>query len=64
MASAKKCDRCGGFYVTNAITKKYVVDTYKDHTWYVLDLCDSCYKELKKFVGVDDEEEETDGTAD
>ena len=56
--NAKKCDRCGCFYVANTIKKKVAVDIYKDHGWYVIDLCDSCYEELKEFVGFDSTDKE------
>lgn len=60
MANAKKCDRCGAFYVAAKIDRRIAIDVLKDHTWYIIDICDNCYKELQKFIGFDKADEEVD----
>ena len=60
MANAKKCDRCGKFYVENA---SFPVDQHGDH--YIggvmtmttsgfhhknYDLCDDCLKDFNEFI--------------
>lgn len=61
MADAKKCDRCGGFYIENeSIHSKgrvnggviggiYTVTINDDRDEY-FDLCDPCLKKLFKFL--------------
>ena len=63
---AKKCDRCGSFYVRKELKKDNAVDifgkpvfaiqlTYRggncDHGW-VVDLCPKCMNDLKIFMEV------------
>lgn len=60
MANAKKCDRCGSFYIENeTIPSEYVVNsilggvntvTVKGNSDEHFDLCDSCLEKLFKFL--------------
>lgn len=61
MADAKKCDRCGEFYVAKNFRQKLTVRVNSgSNTWYELDLCDKCHKELQAFLNFNnaDKEEE------
>ncbi len=59
MANAKRCDKCGGFYIVNAIHQKLAVSVRKKgHSWERMDLCDTCYEELRDFFGFHDMDEE------
>ena len=52
MANAKRCDKCGGFYIVNTIYQKISVCIRKEgQSWERMDLCDACYKELLDFFG-------------
>lgn len=52
MANAKRCDKCGGFYIVNAIHQKLAVSVCMEgRSWERMDLCDTCYKELRDFFG-------------
>lgn len=48
--NAKKCDRCGEFYVPT--NEGRVFELYKSSllTNAVLDLCPKCYEDLRKFM--------------
>ena len=49
MAIAKRCDRCSEFYIVNTIPQKICVKKDEDNSWYRMDLCDTCYKDLLGF---------------
>ena len=55
MTNAKQCDRCKNFYPLNSVSHYYKIKRigtlYDDN----LDLCDKCYSDLLKFIGVDSE---------
>lgn len=63
--NAKKCDRCGDFYISNTfdarshtkqpITKLAFLDKY-DNQGKLYDLCDCCWIELVKFLNYKEEE--------
>jgi hypothetical protein len=53
MADAKKCDRCGNFYVKNN-DPAYVITYFNRLTHFTKDLCPDCEKKLKEwFEGFD-----------
>ena len=49
MASAKKCDRCGKFYIVNTLPgiAKLVLYEYRTFQYNEVDLCPDCSQELK-----------------
>lgn len=64
MASAKKCDRCGKYYVINKTKRSIyectiigirIVNTMTNSKMY--DLCDDCIDALFDFMYLDDKEE-------
>ena len=64
MADAKKCDRCGKYYdenyhdryvFGNTITHIKLSTDFSDHNYKKLDLCDDCFDELYKFLGIEEE---------
>lgn len=63
MANAKKCDRCGAFYVPVANRQKIAVSVLDEaRSWERLDLCDNCYEGLKEFLVFNNaDKEEADG---
>lgn len=64
MMNAKKCDRCGDFYINNTfdarsrtkgtITKLAFLDKYSNHG-ETFDLCDCCWIELVRFLNYKEE---------
>lgn len=46
MSNAKKCDRCGAFYVI--FTREYIV--MKKNLGDVIDLCPDCHQKLKNWI--------------
>lgn len=64
MASAKKCDRCGKYYVINKTKRSIhectvigirIVNNITNSKMY--DLCDDCIDALFDFMYLDDKEE-------
>ena len=51
MAQAKKCDRCGKFYDIFQQKRKFRIEADCVQYGRTLDLCESCYAELEKWVG-------------
>lgn len=61
MANAKRCDKCGGFYIVNTIHQKLAVSVREEgQSWERMDLCDTCYEELRGFFGFTNIDEEAD----
>lgn len=58
MANAKRCDKCGNFYIVNSIYQNLCVQKRRGLSWNELDLCDNCFKELREFLGFYDIEKE------
>lgn len=59
MANAKKCDRCGAFYVVTG--KKTIYVAKKEWSeWNELDLCSECQNKLKEFLDFNDLNKEVD----
>lgn len=58
MANAKKCDRCGGFYVPTLKPQQLLVKECRQHSWWELDFCDKCYKELQDFLKLNNADKE------
>ena len=56
MAKAMKCDRCGSYYDPITEFMKYQVLSLCPEK--KVDLCKECYKDLKKFLGVKEEEDD------
>lgn len=52
---AKQCDRCKNFYPLNDVKHYYTIRRIGALYDTNLDLCDKCYSELLKFIGVDGE---------
>lgn len=57
MANAKKCDRCGEFYLDNEaehnsrVTKGVAfIGVHNDFRWGYKDLCDDCQDKLDQFL--------------
>lgn len=67
MANAKRCDRCGGFYMKNAVTRSGYTSTgitFLASSSHMIglpvDLCDNCQKKLARFLdGYELREEDT-----
>lgn len=47
---ARKCDRCGSFYIPKDDVRKYTVNTCKTLINMPIDLCASCYDDLVTFM--------------
>lgn len=47
---AKKCDRCGNFYKTLTVFRKYNVISTRLYVKNTLDLCPECYDALASFL--------------
>lgn len=47
--NAKKCDRCGKYYVSNVRRQKYLIGTPGLGQLNCFDVCDDCYDLLAKF---------------
>lgn len=55
MANAKKCDRCGTFYIRGAGVYRFEVKESNGIKFWNWDLCDKCHDELEEFLtGVKD----------
>lgn len=54
---AKKCDRCGAFYVPNYKTNgvQATIGGFVPRDVKFYDLCDECGKELQKFFGMEEQ---------
>lgn len=71
MANAKKCDRCGKYYqefepnafdsLANVIRSRVTPDGVRKQIYAIeklLDLCPSCLRSLRKWVGTKEDEED------
>lgn len=66
MANAKKCDRCGAFYMRDRdyilnekSAKGFPVCGYQHQNYFSdYDLCPECHSQLRKFMRIDMEGEE------
>lgn len=47
---AKKCDRCGNFYNTPSVFRKYSILLTVGYSKRALDLCPECYDILASFL--------------
>lgn len=56
MADAKQCDRCKNFYTWAGVRHDYVIRRRGGLYDTDLDLCDTCYSDLLKFLGIEKEE--------
>lgn len=55
MADAKQCDRCKNFYPRSGCGRYYVIRRVGGLYDINLDLCDKCYSDLLKFIGIESE---------
>lgn len=56
MADAKQCDRCKNFYTRPGVGRLYVIRRVGGLYDINLDLCDKCYSDLLKFLGIENKE--------
>lgn len=56
MADAKQCDRCKNFYPRTGVRNDYVIRRRGSLYDIDLDLCDKCYSDLLKFLGIEKKE--------
>lgn len=48
--NAKKCDRCGAFYVPTNEGRVYTINERSFTSNFTLDLCPKCYEDLLMFM--------------
>lgn len=48
--NAKKCDRCGAFYIPNNEGRVFSINKRSFPSNYTLDLCPKCYNDLLTFI--------------
>lgn len=61
MANAKKCDRCGAFYIPTRTAKKKIYVAKREWTdWKELDLCSNCQDKVQEFLDLDSANKEED----
>ena len=48
--NAKKCDRCGAFYVSTNEGRVFAINKRSFPSNYTLDLCPKCYNDLLTFM--------------
>lgn len=56
MADAKQCDRCKNFYTHSGVRRGYYIQQLGGLYDFRLDLCDKCYSDLLKFMGIENKE--------